>query len=176
MKYLTPIYLTLMHAFKDQAFSRSNNPNFCYDPISDIRDNRTLRLDGGRQSGKTTAITEFASDWLNDGGSVIIISNKQSYAKITHAAISDKFFSNRNHNYNKQEFNNHCFVETVRSFIDNGGYQCRGRTLNRILYIIDEPIRLPDINKFYEAHFKGPHCSSFKNTNELPLFFVIGTQ
>lgn len=51
----------------------------------------TLRLDGGRQSGKSTAVTNFAANWLYDGGTVIVLSNTSAYAKISASHIKKNF-------------------------------------------------------------------------------------
>lgn len=129
-----------------------------------MQDYCTLRIDGGRQTGKTEAVSMFAREWLNSGGQVIILSINQSYANTTRARIG---------------INKDVFCWTIRGFLsDSCADRYRGLSLPKPLIIIDEPcFKMPEIYKFYKAfddHFSV--CNSKSEGSQLPIFFVLGTQ
>lgn len=182
MKSLFAPYLSLMHSFKiraDDCIEILKESH--YTPIDILREYATLKIDGGRQSGKTKAIAEFAADWLHDGGTVWIISTHQRNSEETARRIRSCYEKELIHQANPEEAKRMIIMDTIRSFLSNGGSKARGRTLNRILYIIEEPMKLPEMEKFYEAHFKGPFYACITQAHAtgkeaLPLFFVIGMQ
>ena len=177
MKYLTAPYLTLMHAFKAHADLMLEKYKPYASPIELLGEYSTLRLDGGRQSGKTEAVVQFCVEWMEDGGSVYVISSSQQNSNATRHRIS-KAWNNRINfrSFDEDYFKRNVLTDTVRAFLSDGGSKARGRTLNRILYIIDEPMNVPSLHKFYEAHYKGPFYATCNQTDKLPLFFVIGMQ
>ena len=62
MKSLFAPYLSLMHAFKiraDDCIEILKESH--YTPVDILREYATLKIDGGRQSGKTKAVAEFAA-------------------------------------------------------------------------------------------------------------------
>lgn len=172
--FLTSNYLSLMNAFKHHSDTRVDylDPVYPKKTINLLKDYCTLRLDGGRQSGKTSAVNQFAADWLLNGGTVIVLSDTSSYAKVTAKSIEKQA---KQYGYE----NSHYFLisNSIRSFVGNEAHQLRGRSLTRILYIIDEPMKAsPD--KIYEIHQKWvwPTQLSLQETIRQPLFFILGTQ
>lgn len=179
MKSLFAPYLSLMHAFKIRADERIGQLKELkyYSNIDLLREYGTLRLDGGRQSGKTKAVAEFAADWIADGGCVWVLGHRMRNAEDTAKRIRGSF-TEFYHGEIQQES---IICDTGRSFIGSGGCKARGRTLNRILYIIEEPMTSPNMVKYYEAHFDGPFYAcitkaTMDGKESLPLFFVIGMQ
>ena len=94
--FLTGPYLSLMNAFTHHSDVRveeiCNSGFYVPDSPHLFKEYCTLRLDGGRQSGKSTAVTNFAANWLYDGGTVIVLSNTSAYAKISAGRISRRVF------------------------------------------------------------------------------------
>lgn len=175
MQYLTYPYLTLMHAFKDHAFEclDSNSPWNFLTPMSRVSEFGTLRLDGGRQTGKSEAAALFAADWLHDGNDVIVISNKSSQSKELKERIERKAKGIQRIDSNCRGF---CIHDTIRSFLNEDFDKYRGLSLTRLLVIIDEPMKMPDVKKFYESYFYlANHCFC-QGDKPLPLFFVMGMQ
>ena len=177
MKHLTPIYLTLMHAFRDAADRRLNNPNYSfYEPSCLMREYGTLRLDGGRQTGKTAAFCQFATDWLLEDGSVIILSTRYTQSSELMEGILREY--NSSHLINKlpaNEIAKSIVPMTIREFLSNdSSYKFRGRKFGRALIIIEEPMKVPDMMKFYDMYQEAIRWSMPNDT--LPLFFVIGMQ
>lgn len=171
MKYLTAQYLSLMHAFTDHAISRLDNPENSWQyPIAMLQEYGTLRLDGGRQTGKTEAVSQFAADWLSEGNSVVVIANKSEYARDTCDRIKRRWKVLES----LDKENGVLMHDTVRSFL-SGKDKFRGISLKRTLFIIEEPIRIPEMYKFYEAWDDLSACYS-ANKPKLPLFFVLGIQ
>lgn len=82
--------------------------------------------------------------------------------------------------YSSDDIRFRLFTDSVRSFIGNEGSKFRGLALSRILYIIDEPIKAPDMDKIYNVHIKSvQHCCKSKYCIAgiaRPQFFVIGMQ
>lgn len=173
MKYLTPIYLTLMHAFKDRALACFNNPDHRgMHPISMIQEVGTLRIDGGRQSGKTEAAAQFAADWLARGDSVIVMAVNSSYAKETADRINRRWKSLEYIDKTKGVL----LTDTIRKFLSDNKDQYRGIALQRTLIIIEEPMKIPEMYKFYEA-WQSMHLNYISGGEApLPLFFVMGIQ
>lgn len=172
MKYLTSQYLSLMHAFKDHAISRLDNlDNQWQYPIAMLQEYGTLRLDGGRQTGKTEAVAQFAADWLSEGNSVIVIANKCEYADATCSRIKRRWKSLENIDKEKGVL----MHDSVRSFLSDGKAKYRGLSLKRTLFIVEEPIRIPEMYKFYEAWDDLKVCYTTSKPG-LPLFFVLGIQ
>ncbi|AIA80028.1 hypothetical protein JS09_061 [Escherichia phage vB_EcoM_JS09] len=176
--FLTGPYLSLMNAFTHHSDARVEEicKNGYAPPFEDVlKQYCTLRLDGGRQSGKSTAVTNFAVNWLYDGGTVIVLSNTSAYSKISAGNIEKEFSR-----YSSDDIRFRLFTDSVRSFIGNEGSKFRGLTLSRILYIIDEPIKAPDMDKIYNIHIKTvQHCCKSKyciGGIARPQFFVIGMQ
>lgn len=178
MKYLTPVYLTLMHAFRDAADSRLNDDEYrrIYDPIGLMKEYGTLRIDGGRQTGKTEAVAQFAKDWLLEGGSVIILSTRYTQSNETADVIKRVYKSSRSINKSDDyDLNHNVIPMAIRSFLSDTS-RFRGIRLNRCLFVIEEPMKVPDMNKFYSAYMENTRWSVMANTDKLPLFFVIGMQ
>lgn len=173
MKYLTAPYLALMQAFSDRALERLDDPDLQFlNKISLMQEYGTLRLDGGRQTGKTEAVARFAADWLAEGKSVIVIANKYTYADETCKRIKRRHAALENVNIQ----NGVLIADTVRSFLDSRGDKFRGVSLKRTLVIIEEPIRVPEMYKFYSAWKDLAPCYLSSNETKLPLFFVMGMQ
>ncbi|APD20510.1 hypothetical protein KNT59_gp154 [Klebsiella phage KPV15] len=64
---------------------------------------------------------------------------------------------------------------TIREFLSNdSSYKFRGRKFGRALIIIEEPMKVPDMMKFYDMYQEAIRWSMPNDT--LPLFFVIGMQ
>lgn len=176
--FLTGPYLSLMNAFTHHSDARVEEicKNDYIPPFEDLlKQYCTLRLDGGRQSGKSTAVTNFAANWLYDGGTVIVLSNTSAYAKISAGHIKKEFSR-----YSGDDIRFRLFTDSVRSFIGNKGSKFRGLSLSRILYIIDEPVKSPDMDKIYDIHIETVHhcCNSNCCIGGItrPQFFVIGMQ
>lgn len=170
--FLTSNYLSLMNAFKHHSDIRVDQLSNDYLKYSTslLAEYCTLRLDGGRQSGKTVATTHFAADWLMDGGTVIVLSDTSSYARVTADHIKKR----------AKEFgytDTHLLISnSVRSYVGNEAYFLRGRSLTRILYIIDEPMKI-DMKKIYEVHQKTAWPAMLGHGIDKPaLFYVIGMQ
>ncbi|AHY25091.1 hypothetical protein AVV36_gp129 [Pectobacterium bacteriophage PM2] len=181
MSYLTAPYLTLMNAFKHHSYEcldRNKGQNIY--PTDLIRDFCTLRIDGGRQTGKTEAVSYFASEWIQSGGSVVVLANTASYANKTRDKIVKRHLDQMCPKFTRHELNRDIITCSIRSFLSDSCNNFRGRSLNRILFIIDEPINCPEINKFYVKWLKDiTICHTSKNTNLeefIPLFFVLGMQ
>lgn len=177
--FLTGPYLSLMNAFTHHSDARVEEicKNGYVPPFEDVlKQYCTLRLDGGRQSGKSIAVTNFAANWLYDGGTVIVLSNTSAYARISADSIKNDFIR-----FSDEDIRFRLWHDSLRSFIGNEGHKFRGLSLSRILYIIDEPIKAPDMDKIYDIHIKTiQHCCRSHNadTGETvrPQFFVIGMQ
>lgn len=170
--FLTSNYLSLMNAFKHHSDARVDQLDAIYPKHSTslLAEYCTLRIDGGRQSGKTSATVQFAADWLLDGGTVIVLSDKSSYARITADRIKKRV----------KEFaylDNHLLISnSIRSYVGNEAHFLRGRSLTRILYIIDEPMNV-DMHKIYEVHQKTVWPAQLdQGIDKQSLFFVIGMQ
>ncbi|BBC78182.1 hypothetical protein KNT65_gp134 [Escherichia phage EcS1] len=173
MKYLTPIYLTLMHAFNNRAddcLEDKNNKGL--HPISLLQEYCTLRIDGGRQSGKTEAVSRFAAEWLADGKSVIVLANKSPYARKTRDRIMRRWMALENIDKVKGVL----VDDTIRNFLSDNKDRYRGLSLQRTLIIIEEPIRIPEMYKFYEAWESMRVNYTSQGEVPLPLFFVMGIQ
>lgn len=176
--FLTGSYLSLMNAFTHHSDARVEeicNSGF-HVPYSLhlFKEYCTLRIDGGRQSGKSIAVTNFAANWLYDGGTVIVLSNTSAYAKISANNIKKEFSR-----YSNDDIRFRLFTDSVRSFIGNKGSKFRGLSLSRILYIIDEPVKSPDMDKIYSVHIDVHYCCNSKcciGGITRPQFFVIGMQ
>lgn len=176
MKYLTAPYLTLMNAFKAHSEDVLSKQKYEQDRIANMQEYCTLRLDAGRQTGKTEAVALFASDWLEDGGQVIVLADTQVYARTTAIRIETKYSPLRHGDEIK--FRNNIFSQSIRSFLsDSGDVRYRGRTLSKILVIIDEPCsKMPEIYKFYKAFEDNIKVNTRTSGAPLPLFFVMGIQ
>lgn len=173
MKYLTAPYLALMQAFSDHALERLDDPDLQYlNKISLMQEYGTLRLDGGRQTGKTEAVARFAADWLAEGKSVIVIANTYSYAKETCDRIKRRHSALENIDVQ----NGVLIADSVRSFLDSRHDKFRGVSLKRTLIIIEEPIRVPEMFKFYASWKDLAPCYVSSSETKLPLFFVMGMQ
>ncbi|UNA02476.1 hypothetical protein [Serratia phage SP1] len=180
MKQLTQLYSALMHAHKDRVISlEEQKTRFEYmSPIQIYQEYCTLRLDGGRQSGKTTASVEFAHDWIEDGGHIILIGHKAQYNRefidrlIRHAEYRNSFRMPSRHDLQKQI---HQFPG-IRTFLGDN-HRFRGLRIGRPLVLIDEPMdRLPDIRKIYEKYHESVYLSTGWKNYCLPIFMVIGCQ
>ncbi|AEO97072.1 endoribonuclease [Salmonella phage vB_SenM-AKM_NP4] len=177
--FLTAPYLSLMNAFTHHSDARVDEicKNGWVPPLETLlKEYCTLRLDGGRQSGKSIAVTNFAANWLYDSGTVIVLSNKSAYAELSANHIKKEFSR-----YSNDDIRFRLFTDSVRSFIGNKGYKFRGLSLSRILYIIDEPVKAPDMDKLYDVHMETmQYCcrvDCYKNNQTArPQFFVIGMQ
>lgn len=174
MKFLTPIYLTLMHAFADRAeqqLERLSKMNISR-PYFNM-EYRTLRLDAGRQSGKSSALLQFEADWLCSGGHVIHISWNSDSAKL--AKEQCKELLKRNYMFDpQQEIKKYHTVASIRQFLSDGWTdKFRGTTMEKVLVVVDEPLdRMPAISKLYEKYETSLRFCS----RTPPLFFIIGCQ
>ncbi|BAQ22774.1 hypothetical protein AU156_gp124 [Edwardsiella phage PEi20] len=173
MKYLTAPYLTLMHAFHAHADDVLSNQKYEQDRIANMQEYCTLRLDAGRQTGKTEAVALFAADWIDEGGTVICLAYNSSYAKATEDRIRIKCM----HKYVKIN-PLQIFSHSMRSFLsDSGDRPYRGTSLSRVLVIIDEPCsKMPEIYKFYKAYEDNVKLATRTSGAKYPLFFVMGIQ
>lgn len=175
MKFLTPIYLTLMHAFAERAIERLDSDQYAwYEPASRMQEFGTLRLDGGRQTGKTSAIAQFAADWVSKGNDVIVMSSSSHRSREICDIIKRVSKAQPHLNVERPGF---VVYDTVRSFLDEDHFhKYRGLSVTRLLIIIEEPIRLPAMDKFYEAYQTMMNKFMRQGSKPLPLFFVIGMQ
>ncbi|AWD90551.1 hypothetical protein KNT87_gp112 [Erwinia phage Cronus] len=170
MKYLTPIYLTLMHAFRSHADAVLAKEHTKYlDRICIMQEYCTLRVDAGRQTGKSEAVTQFCKDWMAEGNDVIVISGNVSQSmelsKRIQRAYKDVFRIGK-------DTQRKIIASTKRTFLSQDDTQFDGIILQRPLIIIDEPIRIIEMYRYYKS------CEDKVKTNssEMPLFFVIGMQ
>ena len=176
MKYLTAPYLTLMHAFKNHADNRLDHPNTThYHPTALMQEYCTLRLDGGRQTGKTEAVAQFADEWLEDGGTIIVLGKTYAIANDTKDRIIREHTRKYNPAKSAQELKREIITSPIRQFLSDSEIKFRGQTLQRILFIIDEPMHVPEMHKFYSAYHETIRYCNRPGT-KLPLFFVIGIQ
>lgn len=174
MKYLTPVYLTMMHAFADHALKRLDSSKWNFNSqIICMQEFGTLRIDGGRQTGKSTALADFASSWRDSGNDVIVLSNKSSQSRQLVDLIKRKSTINNDIDRNHQGF---IIGDTIRSFLSDGFNKYRGIRITRALIIIDEPMKVPDMSKFYQAYQDLIQKYMCKPDTPLPLFFVMGIQ
>lgn len=173
---LTPIYLTLMHAFRQHAdYVLERDSNRGLDEISMMQEYCTLRLDAGRQTGKSESVAEFCKDWLSEGNSVIVISEKLSQS----LEISKRIDIAYNNVLRIQKSPAKIIATTKRKFLSDSEF--RGMSLKRPLIIIDEPMRIPEMYKYYEAYKDNVKSCTLSSgakdkIKDLPLFFVIGIQ
>ncbi|CCI88692.1 phage protein [Yersinia phage phiR1-RT] len=178
MKYLTAPYLTLMNAFNirsEAVLSKETGFISQYSRINILAEYRTLRIDGGRQSGKTEAVALFASDWIQDGGHVICLADSEKYAYDTVFRIRKKCDGLLNL---PKDYRNNISTQSIRAFLsDSYDNQYRGVSMKKILIIIDEPCRkMPDIFKFYNAFENKLYINTVSSGKKLPLFIVLGMQ
>lgn len=172
MKFLTPLYLALMHAFSDRAQE-------IVDKVSPEHSSRmmqeysTLRLDGGRQSGKTAAVVQFAADWLHKGNDVVFIGKTSSASAQFKSMVSKHFKSGLYLNYDSNVLNR-IVLTSQRVFLSQQGIDVfRGRSLHRTLFIVDEPIKV-DMTKYYNQYGEGAFYACYRGG--IPMWFVIGMQ
>lgn len=172
MKMLTPLYLALMHAFSDRAqeivgkFGPENSARI-------MQEYSTLRLDGGRQSGKTTAVVQFVADWLHKGNDVVFI-GKNSNVSIRFKSMVAKYFKSGLYVDYDANIWNRIVLTSQRVFLSKQGINAfRGRSLNKTLFIVDEPIKV-DMTKYYEQYGEGAFYSCYRGG--IPMWFVIGIQ
>lgn len=130
----------------------------------------TLRIDGGRQSGKSEAVAQFCKDWLSDGNDVVVISTNTENSLCLSKRISAEYRSVTRVNKNDKS---KVIFTTIRDYLSGQGVKFRGIQLNRVLIVIDEPLKMPEMYKFYEMY---EHYMGMSSLNQLPLFFVIGMQ
>lgn len=178
MKYLTAPYLTLMNAFKDRSEAvLSDKTGFIsqYSRTNILAEYRTLRIDGGRQSGKTEAAALFAADWIQAGGHVICLADSERYAYDTARRISKKCKELLSP---LEASHNNISTQSIRAFLsDSYDNQYRGVSMKDILIVIDEPCRkMPDIYKFYAAFENNLYINTISSGKKLPLFIVLGMQ
>lgn len=132
----------------------------------------TLRIDGGRQTGKTRAMVEFAAEWLREGNSVVYVT--RNFKGSMDFNIRIKRYTDLNYSFCIDTDNLICCSR--RDLLSDGCNAFRGRTLKNVLLIIDENVDV-NIDKFYEAYNDKILLSTKKNEeNKPPLFFVIGRQ
>lgn len=183
MKFLTPIYSTLMHAFKDHAFEAFDSHKH-YHRIALMQEYGTLRIDGGRQTGKTAATVQFSIDWLKEDNSICFIGfngdSAKDFKSRMQTAIAGKAMLYNDPNpvtYDRVKDKIDVFP-SVREFLSHRTVdRFRGRSFKRMLIIIDEPCnRMPEMYKFYDTYENSIAPSSFTNGKNLPLFFVLGIQ
>lgn len=169
---LTPIYLTLMHAFRNHAdyvLEQDKVRGLC--PIAMMQEYCTLRLDGGRQTGKSEAVAEFCKDWMCEGNDVIIISNKLSQS----LELSRRIERAYNNVHRMQKTPAKVIASTNRKFLSD--IEFRGMSLQRPLIIIDEPMKISEMYRYYKAYEDNLQiCTLSSGIKDLPLFFVIGMQ
>lgn len=159
-----------MHAFRqhaDYVLDRDRG----LDEIAMMQEYCTLRLDAGRQTGKSEAVAEFCKDWMSEGNSVIIVSQNMAQS----LEISKRIKLAYNSVLRMQKFPAKVLATTKRKFLSN--IECRGMSLQRPLIIIDEPMRIPEMYRYYESYKDNwKFCSVASGNSDLPLFFVIGIQ
>lgn len=178
MKFLTPIYLTLMHAFAERAIERLDSDQYTwYEPASRMQEFGTLRLDGGRQTGKTSALAQFAADWVSNGNDVIVMSSSSHRSREICNIIKRVYKTQPHLPHLQAPVPGFVVYDTVRSFLDEDNFhKYRGLSVTRLLIIIEEPMRLPAMDKFYEAYQVMINKFMCQGNKPLPLFFVIGMQ
>lgn len=179
MKYLTAPYLTLMHAFHTRADScleqYKDQPQYSLHAL--MQEYCTLRIDGGRQSGKTEAVSQFADEWISNGGDVVVLAEKVTYANDTKDRIIGKHFRQLSPRYSATELRSRIITASMRDFLSDDCNKFRGRSLSRILFIIEEPIRIPELYKFYDKWYTDIRlCHISSGREDLPFFFVMGIQ
>lgn len=178
MKYLTAPYLTLMHSFRiraDRCLDEYSEPGFSQHAL--MQEYTTLRIDGGRQSGKTEAAAQFADEWIAEGNEVVVLAEKVEYAERTKKRILNKHSMQLRPRYSSTELRSRIITCSIRDFLSNNCNKFRGRSLSRILFIIEEPIRIPEMYKFYDKWYVDIRlCHRTSNNVKLPLFFVMGIQ
>lgn len=174
MKFLTGPYLALMNAFVDRSKDVLRDKTEFYNRISLMQEYCTLRLDGGRQSGKTEALGMFARDWIEDGGEIIVLTDTIGFAEITRSRILSKF----DHSITGINPKDKIYMQSIRKFLSSTCRdRFRGHSLSKVLVIIDEPChRMPEIYKFYKAYEEYISICTATSGLQLPLFFVLGVQ
>ncbi|AHY25370.1 hypothetical protein PS2_124 [Serratia phage PS2] len=180
MKKLTHLYSALMHAHKDRVISMEEDQKYFHhmSPAMIFQEYCTLRIDAGRQSGKSTAAIDFAHDWINDGGDVILIGYKSTYNREFVARLKNLWLYRNSfdlpewHDVKKRI---HEFAG-IRSFLGMDS-RFRGIRLGRVLVLIDEPMdRLPEIRKIYEKYHQDVSPATSRTNYQLPVFMVLGCQ
>ncbi|QOI66604.1 hypothetical protein [Erwinia phage FBB1] len=171
---LTYNYLALMHAFRNHAdYVLERDKNRYLNSIGMMQEYCTLRIDGGRQTGKTEAVTEFCKDWLAEGNDVIILSTKLASSIDTVSKIKRRYTEFQQIG---KETGRKIIPMTIRDYL-SGSNKLRGIFLNRVLIVIDEPMRIPEMYKFYYEYEQSVQmCRMYAENKELPLFFVMGIQ
>lgn len=173
-KYLTPLYLAMMHAFADTARAAEESPYLSLPQV--IEEYRTLRLDGGRQTGKTQAIVQFCSEWIADGNSVLVVGRKLSAAKEVKERI-ERWYKATSYRsidgYDPDVIKHNVDITWLRDFMNPLNNRCRGKSFpSQMLVVFDEVIDFP---KYHEA--AEVYCKTYRISNHMrndPLFFVIG--
>lgn len=173
MKYLTYPYLTLMHAFRDRAdFELDKSYNRQINRIALMQEYCTLRIDGGRQSGKSEAASKFAAEWMAEGNSVIVICTKTEFSR----GLVGRIRRDYNNIDSIHKKSGALIGDTIRSFLSDGiQNKYRGISLSRTLIIIDEPMNIPEMYKFY-AGYENVERQCCRLQKDFPLFFVMGMQ
>lgn len=172
---LTYNYLALMHAFRNHAdYVLEQYANNKYlSSIGLMQEYCTLRIDGGRQTGKTESAVEFCKDWLAEGNDVIILSTKLASSIDTVSKIKRRYNDLRRID---KESGRKIIPMTIRDYL-SGSDKLRGISLNRVLIVIDEPMKIPEMYKFYYEYERQVRlCRIVSDNKEFPLFFVMGIQ
>lgn len=170
MKYLTPLYLSMMYAFVDCSREKLKNiPKYGMSDIGIYQEYRTLNLNGGRQTGKSTAVNQFVNEWISEGNDVVYIVNNYNSIKKTKRNINAK-----------EDDSGKVLFTTLRTFLsDSGSYPFRGQSMKNCLVVVDEPCtKLPELYKLYKAYEDNikPCTMHMDKETEHPLFFVLGIQ
>lgn len=171
---LTYSYLDLMHSFRNHAdyVLEKYKDNKYLSSIGLMQEYCTLRIDGGRQTGKTEAVAEFCKDWLSEGNDVIIISPKLASSIDTATKIKRRYDEVRRID---KELGRKIIPMTIRDYLSSSN-KLRGISLNRVLIVIDEPMRIPEMHKFYSEYSQNVNLCITDVSKKLPLFFVMGIQ
>lgn len=174
MKFLTGPYLALMNAFVDRSKDVLSKQKYEQNRIANMQEYCTLRLDGGRQSGKTEALSLFARDWIEEGGEIIVLADTIGFAEMSRSRILSKF----SHSISGINPKDKIYMQSIRKFLSSSCRdRFRGHSLSKVLVIIDEPCyRMPEIYKFYKAYEEYISICTATSGAKLPLFFVLGVQ
>lgn len=173
---LTSLYLHSMISFYNHVKDLSGTPPATYlDPFERYASYFTCRLDFGRQTGKTTAASQMVVELLEKDCYVVYLTHNYQMAReakerITHQA--KRYQGVRNVN------TNNVYYGAVRNWLSYNRHDkhWRGRSFDRVVFIIDEPLAPVDMAKIHANYRDSILDDVSVITNKDPLFYVIGMQ
>lgn len=153
---LTETYKHMLYAFKEYANLRSEEYNGLLSPALIISQYRTMYMGSGLASGKTTALADFAYDWIQNDGKVIILSCPKTWAIVgTKRKIEEKFTNiERKFLVRSRGDNSVILTTSLRTFLSGEWYDIRGRAPEKYLIIIEDMRDFPDNYKIAENMIK----------------------